>query len=413
MKILHFADAHIGVTTHSYQQLGRNPFPSRVMDQLARLTEVMGYAQKSKPDLILFAGDLFDSPSPSNALRRTVAELCCNIADIAPFVILLGNHDTMRKASGSPFGVYDLFDHPNLHIAETYDIVRIDGVDALIATAPYPREWLVAPDLKMKGAERHAAIVERTHELIADLADRTRDLLNPPWWTPPRILLGHFSVTNAFWAGGGQADPNNEVIVDSDTLFEQGWDYVALGHIHRHQHVLTPADRFTQSNIVYSGSPSRIGFNEEDEDKGFVILNAKAGNTTWVFVPLTEAREMTTLDFECDPGENPTEAVLNWLHEQVPFESAIVRLRIKMPLEVSDTFHAGVVQETAEQLGASKVVIQRNTLASGQDDPGANGGLETLSSEALLRLYLDRKGFEPDHRDKLVGIAEQFMEDQT
>jgi exonuclease SbcD len=100
------------------------------------------------------------------------------------------------------------------------------------------------------------------------------------------------------------------------------WDYVALGHIHRHQ-ALEP-QRFPP--VVYAGSIERIDFGEEREDKGFVIAEIERGNCSWAFHKL-DARPFVTIRVTAD-GEDPTAQVIAAV-ERAPTQEAVVRVFIR------------------------------------------------------------------------------------
>jgi exonuclease SbcD len=100
------------------------------------------------------------------------------------------------------------------------------------------------------------------------------------------------------------------------------WDYVALGHIHRHQE-LEP-ERYPP--VVYAGSIERIDFGEEREDKGFVIADVERGKCSWAFQRL-DARPFVSIRVTID-GDDPTAQVLAAI-EQAPTEGAVVRVTVR------------------------------------------------------------------------------------
>jgi len=108
----------------------------------------------------------------------------------------------------------------------------------------------------------------------------------------PRVLAGHFSVTGAVLGSERSVMLGRDVMVMLSTIADPAWDYVALGHIHKH-HCLT-LGRAGVPPVVYSGSLERIDFGEESDEKGFCWVELARGSTAWRFVPTT-CRPFVTL----------------------------------------------------------------------------------------------------------------------
>ena len=94
-----------------------------------------------------------------------------------------------------------------------------------------------------------------------------------------------------------------DVSVSRSTLAAPAWDYVALGHIHRHQ--VLAGGRPGEPIVVYSGSLERIDFGEEKEAKGFCWVELARGATRMTFVPV-HARPFITLRVDLQEADDPT-----------------------------------------------------------------------------------------------------------
>jgi len=107
IRVLHFADVHIGM-----ENFGRtNPetgLSSRVHDFLDRLDEMIAYAREHEADLIIFAGDAFRTAAPNPTYQRSFARRVRELSELAPVVMLVGNHDVQPNASkASSIEIYD------------------------------------------------------------------------------------------------------------------------------------------------------------------------------------------------------------------------------------------------------------------------------------------------------------------
>jgi exonuclease SbcD len=140
-----------------------------------------------------------------------------------------------------------------------------------VATVPYP--------LKSRPAGRrgHAAaksIAETDALLQQILAENIRALAVEARQRPdtPAVLTGHFSVQEASQGSERNIMIGRDVAVPRGVLADPAWDYVALGHIHKHQSLNGDA----HPPVIYSGSIERIDFGEEHEPKGWVAATVRA-----------------------------------------------------------------------------------------------------------------------------------------
>lgn len=274
MKIVHFADAHIGVTTHGRidAESGQN---DRVLDFLDAFDEIIAYVQAEPIDLVLFAGDMFHRSNPSPALISEVTLRVMDIAKVCPFIIIPGNHDqALNRVSALEY--LSLIDAPNVYVSDDPTYYNINGV--FIGAYPYPTH---------RTTYRSNAAYSANLAQISTIYDQCQKWLDTAEATAAkaRILLFHGTVEGARWGSY-----SGTAMSDESHMFDEiaaGWDYVALGHIHLHQCI--------GDNMVYSGSIERVDFGEADEDKGFIVIDVSDyGRVEWEFVKLP-ARPMANI----------------------------------------------------------------------------------------------------------------------
>ncbi|OQY78834.1 MAG: exonuclease sbcCD subunit D, partial [Anaerolineae bacterium UTCFX5] len=92
IRVLHFADLHIGVESYGRTDPDTG-LSTRVIDFLRRLDEVAEAARQRDADLIIFAGDAFQTRTPNPTYQREFAHRILDLSAIAPVVLLVGNHD--------------------------------------------------------------------------------------------------------------------------------------------------------------------------------------------------------------------------------------------------------------------------------------------------------------------------------
>jgi exonuclease SbcD len=402
IRLLHTADLHIGM--ENYGQIDpATGINGRVLDFLRRLDDAIAYALENKIDLVLFAGDAYKTRDPNSTYRREFARRVKRLADAGvPVVLLVGNHDLpsmQRKASSVE--IFDTLEVPNVVVGKREGLHRLrtrGGAEIQVATVPYPlrRRLLTHDDFRgLSLAELDAAVRAMMADNIAALADQVDPEL-------PAVLTGHFSVSEATWGSERSVMLGRDVIVPLSSLADPTWDYVALGHIHRHQEL----NRGHHPPVVYAGSLERIDFGEENEDKGFVVAEVSRGDTSWSFHAVA-ARRFLTLTVDVREQADPTEAVVETIGQHTVTD-AVVRLIIRALPEqevllrdadlrraLNDAYFVASIQKEIERQHRTRL-----------GDRGAEG----LTPRELLKLYLESKDTPPDRTEELLRYADTILE---
>jgi hypothetical protein len=197
----------------------------------------------------------------------------------------------------------------------------------------------------------------------------------------------------------------------SDPLYDLGTfdlphvDYVALGHIHKHQAMAyaTP--------VVYAGSIDRVDFGEEQEEKGFVLVELPTdakGRAEWEFRKV-DARPFLTIEATVE-SDNATEDVVRAIARNANrLERAIVRLRVDIPPERVPELREDDIRA---QLKAAYYVapMERTARPRARNRWGADGAaIQRAGPLEALALYLEHQHVETARRDVLLGYARQLM----
>ncbi len=337
MKILHTSDWHIG------RRFEREPLED---DQRAFLAWLAGQVEELGVDLVVVAGDVYDRSMPA---EEAVALLDEGLDQLrfagATVVIIPGNHDSARRlgfgarrqALGGVHVFADDRRHPEPWLfesgGEAVAVVAVPFLDPLAVPVPLP-----APppghlpgelSVQLPGADR--PLRARTHaHVLADFLDAGRDAL-ARFPEVPSVAVAHASVVGAtpsdsekLLAFGG-AD-----LVDASIF--GGFDYVALGHLHRPQPV------GGEQRIAYSGSPLAYSFSEEHPKSVRLVevADGRVADVRAMTVPL--GRRVVTLEgtlesLLTDPAHDPF--VDHWvaarLTDSTTQVQALERLRTRFP----------------------------------------------------------------------------------
>lgn len=262
MKIVHFADVHLGMTNFGWLDT-ETGLQTRVLDFLDSLDALVAHIERIKPDLALFAGDAFKTRTPSPTLSKHFAVRMQRIADVCPLIMLVGNHDRQRGGDGKRHSI-DIME--NLHVKN-----RITVIDSICRICLFVGDdyepvhiisvpWLYNVDIL---------------DVVKDMYDEY-DSVGENSNNESIILLAHASVEGAQLNDSYTTSLDDEYTLPID-MFED-FNYSALGHIHKHQSVAKDA--------VYAGSIERVDWGERNDDKGFVLVTIENGKTSWEFVSL-------------------------------------------------------------------------------------------------------------------------------
>jgi exonuclease SbcD len=404
VRVLHFADLHIGVESFGRvdPETGIN---GRVLDFLRSLDKVVDYAQEHDADLAIFAGDAFRSHSPSPTYQREFARRIKRLAAHCPVVLLVGNHDMpamVQKASS--MDIYRALEVPNVIVGRTDKLHTIETQrgPVQVATAPYPmRQRLLARE-----DSRGKSILEIDKALEAEFTGVLTNLAQDAARSPetPSILAGHFSVSEAEPGSEKHVMIGRDVAVLKPAVADPAWDYVALGHVHRHQN-LTEGERDAPP-VVYSGSLERIDFGEEREEKGFCWAKVARGEADWEFVRLP-ARPFVTVTVDVRVRDDPTAAVLAAI-EQHDIGGAIVRVLIQATVAAETDLRDREIEQALEEayyVAAIRKDVERPARSRlGGESP------ETLTAVQLLERYLLAQETDEERTAVLLGRFREIMD---
>jgi exonuclease SbcD len=401
IRLLHFADLHIGM--ENYGRLDPvTGTSSRVRDFLARLDEVIDHALEHEADLAIFAGDAFKNREPDPTQQREFAQRIKRLADQVPTLLLVGNHDMPGMAvKASAVDIFQALAVPGVivgHKNGSQEVATRRG-PVFLGWMPYPmRNRLLAREENQ--GKTIDELEQGLRQMVADiLGDLAREAAKHAM---PRVLAGHFSVAEAKLGSERTVMLGRDVAVSTSTLTDPAWDYVALGHIHRHQD-LNPGGA---PPVVYSGSLERIDFGEEREEKGFCWVELERGAARWQFIPV-RARPFRTLQIDARQAPDPTAAVIE-AASRAEVDGAVVRVQVQLRTEQQASFREADVHSALAK--AASVSIAREVETDARSRLG-DLAPEALTPLELVQRYFESRKVEPDRMRDLLSHAEDLLRD--
>ena len=382
MRFLHTGDWHVGKTLR-----GR----SRADEHRAVLKEIAELARDEKVDIVLVAGDLFDSASPTPESEEIVYGALLELARASEWVVVIsGNHDNPRRlAAVEPLmRLTNIRVLPAVALPEDGGVIRLQtkAGDARIAMLPFLSQRLIvkADDLMMRDTFEHiGSYAERAHRIIQSLcpdskADQTVD-----------ILLAHAMVHGGVLGGGErQAHTIFEYSIPT-TAFPGSLQYTALGHLHRAQKLPAACPTW------YAGSPLQLDFGETRDAKSVNIVDAEPGvQATVRSAPLSAGRRLryvkTTMEKLIEVAAEAGDDFLRVVIDAPPTPGLADQVRERLPNAVDvQVSHHVPKQDDADhappaRIGRSPRELFHEYLSErGEDD----ARLKALFDELLEEVY--------------------------
>jgi len=400
IRLLHFSDLHLGV--ENYGRLDpKTGLSTRVGDFLRSFDAIVEYALEEDIDLVLFCGDAYRTRDPNPTYQREFAERirCLSRASI-PVFLLTGNHDLpLATGKANTMEIFDTLDVPNVVVANKLatQVMETKGGQVQIVALPWPiRSHLVTrEEYKNRSLEEiNLLLSEATEDLVKEQIENLVPEL-------PAILAAHATVFGATYGSERSVMLGQEVVIPSSVVANPAFDYVALGHIHRHQ-VLRNAD----PPVVYAGSIERIDFGEEKEEKGFVVVELNKGNAEFEFVPL-QVRAFLTIEVEAK-GDDPTAQVWEAIAAH-DIGDKVVRLIIhttadKEPL-LKDSEILKALRDAFYVAAVNKDVERSIRLRLGQRH------YEEMTPREILERYLQVKQVRSQRAKVLLKYADELLQE--
>lgn len=285
MKILHTSDWHIGKDMRTYDRADEH---DHFIDQLC------GICAKERPDALLVSGDIFDTSMPTAQQQAALVRYMMALRGAAPgmrIIVTAGNHDSGTRLDAHR----PLWHAAGINMVGTCErrpdgshdlsslVIDIDGKGLVIA-APYfhPRSY-PATGIETEGDNR----AKRFFAALQAEAERKAGDSGVPI-----VMMAHLAVS-----GSDASCHEDKVIGGMDTepaeTMGAGFDYLALGHIHRPQTLESP---YGNALMRYSGSPFAMSFAEEFDHTVTVVDIGRRGQVPSIReIKLDELRRVRTI----------------------------------------------------------------------------------------------------------------------
>ncbi len=410
MKIIHFADLHLGVERYGHI----NPetgLSTRLEDFLRALDQVVDYALDNSVDLVLFCGDAYKTREPTQTQQREFAKRINRLStnDI-PIFLLIGNHDlpnVIGRATATE--IFDTLAVKNVYVSNRPELHCIPTKSGAIQVMSLP--WLRRSALLTKEETKNLnfeQLNQRMQEVLTNIIDANIPKLDPEL---PSILAAHVWISGARVGSERALAIGQEHALLLSNVANPAFDYIALGHIHKHQTLSQ------NPPVVYAGSLERLDFGEEEDDKGFYLIEitpndeTKKRQVSFDF-HMIDGRRFLTINTSIESEDiDPTTTVLKAIAKQHgKISDAVVRLQISLPAECQGQLRDNDIRNALKETHYFTIIkdIQRETrLRLGK------WTAEELTPVEALKKYLETRKDLPQERAKLLlEYGEKMIREQ-
>ena len=399
IRFIHTADIHFGMENYGKTD-SRTGIHTRLLDFERALNFCIDRAIAESVDFFLFAGDAYKTHNPSQTQQRMLFKCFLRLYSAGiPIVIVIGNHDhplSFGKAHALdmlgeiPLEGFHVFSKPGSIVLNTKSgPITIVGV-------PWPTRNTIAiadKHLEKSNSQLTEYISQAVAHIISDYAKK----IDP---TIPAVLASHITVNTGIFSGSEKrAIYGNDPMLMPSQLAIKPFDYVALGHLHRHQNL----NESGYPAVVYSGSIERIDFGERKEEKGFCLVSIpEKGKATYEFIQ-GPTRPFIQVEVKLQSGISQTEQVVEALKKH-DMRDAIVKIIYHVPPGKKDMVDLKTIQHACHDALDLIGVIPVHSFEAREK---RNCALKVnMALPELLGSYFASK---PELNDKRNNLIEKAM----
>ena len=372
MKFIHLSDLHLGKRLNEF---------SLIEDQEYVLNEICGVIADEKPDLVIIAGDIYDKPVPSAEAVRLFDDFLTRVSAMTEHVFAIsGNHDSAERIA---FGCH-IMEKSGIHLSPVYSGNTVPAVlnDEYGEFCVY-----MLPFIKPMTVRRF--FPDNRIESYTDAVNAAVDAMDMDF-SKRNIIVTHQFVTGAQKSDSEEISVGGSDNVDSSAF--DGFDYVALGHIHGPQNV-------GSERIRYCGTPLKYSFSEAKQQKSVTVVEIREkGSLDVRTVPLVPMRDMRELrgTFEeicsagCAGSGNNEDYLRVILTDEEEIPEAMGKLRAVYPNIMMIEYDNRRTRSAHDSIAAAEAENKLPIELFEEFYSFSNGGEMSQSQRQLVQSFIER-----------------------
>ncbi|MFN6477880.1 exonuclease SbcCD subunit D [Nostoc sp. DedQUE07] len=406
IKILHLSDIHMGSGFSHGRINPETGLNTRLEDFVNTLSICIDRALRDAVDMVIFGGDAFPDATPPPYVQQAFASQFRRLMDAnIPTVLLVGNHDQHSQGQGgASLNIYRTLGVPGFVVGDTLTTHCIETCNGKVQVITLP--WLTRSTLMTRQETEGLSLAEvnqlLTERLRVVLEGEVRRL-DPD---VPTILLAHLMADNASLGAERFLAVGKGFTLPLSLLTRPCFDYVALGHVHRHQNL----NKSNNPPVIYPGSIERVDFSEEKEDKGYVMIELERGSAEWEFCPLT-VRTFRTIEVDVSKADDP-QAVLMKAIAKYDIQDAVVRLIYKLRSEQMDLIDSSSLHTALSPAHTYTIQAELVSQLARPRIPELSASSSIDPMEAL-KTYLNNREDLKDIATSMMDAAQKLLADDV
>ncbi|MGB3206491.1 MAG: exonuclease SbcCD subunit D [Crinalium sp.] len=402
IKILHLSDIHMGSGFSHGRINPETGLNTRLEDFMKTLSLCIDKAIAEPVDLVLFGGDAFPDATPPPYVQEAFASQFRRLVDAQiPTVLLVGNHDQHSQGQGgASLCIYRTLGVPGFVVGDRIATHRIPTRHGMVQILTIP--WLTRSALLTKPETENLSLTEINKLLIDRLEPVLEGEIRRLDPEAPTVVLAHLMADNANLGAERFLAVGKGFTIPLSLLIRPCFDYVALGHVHRHQNL----NKSNDPPVIYPGSIERVDFSEEKEDKGYILLELEKGKAQWEFCPLP-VRTFRTIDVDVSASDDPQAALLKAIGKK-DIKDAVVRLIYKLRSEQLDEIETASIHQALSEAHTYSIQAELVSQLARPRLPelGSSASIDPMEA---LKTYLDNREDLKDISGYMLEAAQRLL----
>ena len=378
MKLIHLSDLHLGKRVNEFSMLE---------DQEYILTKIINIIDEQNPQGVIVAGDVYDKSVPSAEAVELFDDFLFRLSkrNLKVFVIS-GNHDSAERIA---FGGR-LMDKSGIYMSPVYNgkVEPIALEDEYGSLNVYMLPFVKPSNVRRFYPENEIVSYTDAIKLAVDGMHIDEAQRN--------ILITHQFVTGALRTESEEVSVGGTDNVDASAF--DGFDYIALGHIHRSQ-------KCGSEFVRYSGTPLKYSFSEAKDVKSVTVVEMKEkGNIELSFIPLTPKRDMVEIKGKYD------EVMLKSFYEGTTYDEDYMHITLTDEEDIPDVLtKLRVVYKNIMKLDYDNLRTRHSAEITGASDVKSKSPLEHFSE------FYEQQNGQPLSEEQttfMMELIEQILGDE-
>ncbi|GAX38448.1 exonuclease subunit SbcD [Nodularia sp. NIES-3585] len=406
IKILHLSDIHMGSGFSHGRMNPATGLNTRLEDFVKTLSRCIDRALEDTVDIVIFGGDAFPDATPAPYVQEAFASQFRRLVDAdIPTVLLVGNHDQHSQGvGGASLNIYRTLGVRGFVVGDTVTTHSIQTRHGKVQVITLP--WLTRSTLMTRQETEKSSLAE-VNELLTERLQVVLEgeirRLDPD---VPTVLLAHLMADNATLGAERFLAVGKGFTLPLSLLTRPCFDYVALGHVHRHQNL----NKSNNPPVIYPGSIERVDFSEEKEDKGYVMIELERGSADWEFCPLP-VRTFRTIEVDISKADDPQAALMKAIAKH-NIEDTVVRLIYKLRSEQMDMIDSASIHTALTPAHNYTIQAELVSQLARPRIPELTAS-SSIDPRSALKTYLNNREDLKDIAASMLEAAEKLLADDV